>query len=346
LVSRGHAAPEDESRAASAITTAEARKRAGVLHAEVKLGRDPAGTKAASVARASETVGRVLPRFLSRQRSRLRPRAYVEVERHLDLHAKKLYSQPLDGVSRRDVAATLSALESALSGATVNRVRSSLSSFFSWCIKEGLIETNPASFTDRRIEVSRARVLSDHELAVIWRALGDNAYGAIVRLLLVTGARREEIGALRWSEVDLVQALIVLPPARTKAKRVHEICLSDAALAILRNRPRLALPDGSLCDHVFGRGVRGFNDWQGSKADLDKRIGNEIKAPWVLHDFRRALSTTMHERLRIAPHIVEAIIGHVGHQRGTPGVYNRAAYREEKRSALQAWAAHLEKTVG
>ena len=129
---------------------------------------------------------------------------------------------------------------------------------------------------------------------------------------------------MRWSEVDLAQALIVLPPARTKTKRVHEIPLSGAALSILQNRPRLTLSDGSLCDHVFGRGVRGFNDWQGSKADLDRQIGNEIKAAFVLHDFRRVVSTTMHERLGIDPHIVEAVLGHVGHQRGVPGVYNKS----------------------
>jgi integrase len=331
--------------AASAMTTAEVRKLASRLHAEVKLGRDPAGERAVTATRAAETVGSVLPRFLTRQQGRLRPRAYVEVERHLKVHAKKLHPQPLAGVTRRDVAATLSGLEADMSGATVNRVRSSLSGFFTWCIKEGLIDSNPASFTDRRVEVSRDRVLADDELRIIWRTLVDNAYGDIVRLLLLTGARREEMGALRWSEVDLAQALIVLPPARTKAKRVHEIPLSDAVVAILQARPRLTLSDGSLCDHVFGRGVRGFADWVGSKVDTDARIGKEIATPWTLHDFRRTLSTTMHERLGVDPHIVEAILGHVGHQRGVAGVYNRAAYRDEKRAALQAWADHVGRIV-
>jgi integrase len=331
--------------AASAVTVAEARKRAGMLHADVKLGRDPAGEKAVTAARAGETVANALPRFLTRQRVRLRPRAYLEVERHLTVHAKKLHPQSLLGITRKDIAATLSALETTLSGATVNRVRSSLSSFFSWCLREGLLEVNPASFTDRRLEVSRARTLSDDELRVVWRALGDNAYGAIVRLLLLTGARREEIGALAWSEIDLAQALIVLPPARTKAKRVHEIPMTPLVMTTLQNRPRLTLADGSVCDHVFGRGVRGFNDWQGSKADLDKRIGDVIKAPWTLHDFRRVLSTTMHERLGVDPHIIEAVLGHVGHQRGVPGTYNKAVYREQKRNALCAWEKYIEALV-
>jgi integrase len=332
--------------AASAIAAVEARKLASRLHAEVRLGRDPAGEKAVTASRAAETVISVLPRFLTRQRGRLRPRAYIEVERHLKVHAKKLHPQPLAGVTRRDVAATLSALEDDLSGATVNRVRSSLSGFFMWCIREGLIESNPASFTDRRTEVSRDRVLTDDELHTIWHGLADNAYGAIVRLLLLTGARREEIGALRWSEIDLGQALIVLPPPRTKTKRVHEVPLTGAALDILRTRPRLTMPDGSLCDHVFGRGARGFADWVGSKIDLDARIGNKIEAPWTLHDFRRTLSTTMHERLGVDPHIVEAILGHVGHKAGVAGVYNRSKYQAEKRAALQAWGAHIRQITG
>jgi hypothetical protein len=66
---------------------------------------------------------------------------------------------------------------------------------------------------------------------------------------------------------------------------------------------------------------------------------------WTVHDFRRLISTTMHERLRIAPHIVEAVLGHVGHQAGTPGRYNLALYREEKRRALERWAAHIEQVV-
>jgi integrase len=318
--------------AASAVTASDARKTASRLHAEVKLGHDPAGEKAVNVARAAETVGAVLPRYLERQRKRLRPRAYVEVERHLGVHAKRLHLQPLAGVTRRDVAATLSALEADMSGATVNRVRSSLSGFFMWCIREGLIESNVAAFTDKRPEESRSRVLTDDELSRIGQALRDDAYGDVVRLLILTGSRREEIGALLWSEVDLDAGVIALPPARTKTKRPHEIPLSPAALDVIRNRPHFG-------DYVFG-GKRGFQDWGASKAALDGRIAPPLPA-WVLHDFRRTISTVMHERLGIEPHIVEAVLGHVGHRAGVAGVYNRSVYSEQKRAALQAWADHV-----
>ena len=328
---------------ATAITVGEARKRAAILHAEVKLGKDPAGQKAVGKARADETVAATLPLYLQQQKQRLRPRAYIEVERHLLSHARRIHPLPLASVTRRDVAAVLTAIATAKSGATANRVRSSLSAFFVWCMKQGLLESNPAAFTDRRPEKSRDRVLTADELRRIWNALQANAYGAIVRLLILTGARREEIGALRWSEVDLEKALITLPPERVKNKRDRIIVLSTPALAILKDQPRLVWPDGSPCDLVFGRGARGFNDWQGSKIDLDAGIAaqGKLPKPWVLHDFRRLMSTIMHEHLQIQPHIVEACLGHTGHQRGVSGVYNRATYEHEMRVALDRWGDHV-----
>jgi integrase len=149
----------------------------------------------------------------------------------------------------------------------------------------------------------------------IWSALRDDAYGDIVRLLILTGARREEIGGLRWSEIDLTTRFITLPPGRTKNRRAHEIYLSDSALDILLAHPRLTLLDGSECDLIFGRGKQGFNDWAGSKNDLDRRIdqarrdaGAALMPDWTVHDFRRLISTSMHEHLSVPPHIVEADI--------------------------------------
>jgi integrase len=326
--------------AASALSPHEARKRAALLHAKVKLGQDPADEKTRARAQANETFGIKLPLFLSRQKERLRPRAYVEVERHLKVHAKRLHHLPLAGVARRDVAQVLTAVTAKLSGASANRVRSSLSAFFSWSIREGLLDTNPAAWTERREEAARSRLLTDVELRDIWKALGDDTYSDIVRLLVLTGARREEIGGLKWSETDLTGGLITLPPERTKNRRTHEIVLSPPALAILKARPRLVWSNGSPCDLVFGRGARGFSGWVGHKATLDERIRSEVPA-WTLHDFRRLISTAMHERLGIAPHVVEAVLGHVGHQAGTPGRYNLALYRDEKRRALERWAEHL-----
>jgi integrase len=334
--------------AAGAANVSEIRKRAAVLYAEVKLGRDPANDKSKSQARASETFAAILPTFLKRQQERLRPRALAEVKRHLTIHAKRLHQMALADIARRDIAGVLTAIAAQLSGASANRVRTSLSSFFSWCVREGLLEGNPAAWTERREEAARQRLLTNDELHEIWAALRNDVYGDIVRLLILTGARREEIGALRRSEFNLDLGVIALPAERTKNRRPHEIVLSSAARSILQVRPRLFWPDSSPCDLVFGRGARGFSDWVGSKADLDNRIAAARKgrgegplAGWVLHDFRRLVSTTLHDQLGIAPHIIESILGHVGHQAGVAGRYNLATYREEKARALALWADHV-----
>jgi integrase len=158
--------------------------------------------------------------------------------------------------------------------------------------------------------------------------------------------RRDECGGLRFSEIDLDQATITLPPERTKTGKEHIIPLSAPALEILNAQPRRINPDGTPRDYVFGTGLnRGFQDWSGSKANLDVRIVEELES-WVLHDLRRSVSTSLHERFGVPPHVVEVILGHVGgHRGGVAGTYNRANYLDERRRALERWGAHIVELV-
>src|SRR5262249_26989347 len=226
---------------ASAITAQNARERASELHARVRLGEDPAGQKIESRTRAVETFGSVVRPFLLHKKAALKPRTYVEVERHLMADAKRLHGLQIDAIDRRTVATLLAELANGRSSTVANHVRASLSAFFSWAMREGLAEANPVVGTNRAVaSASRDRVLNDHELRSIWNALGGDDYGNIVRLLALTGQRRDEIGSLRWQEVDFDKAVIALPPERTKNGKPHDIPLSPAALAILKNQPRLA----------------------------------------------------------------------------------------------------------
>ena len=336
----------------SSIDPGKARGIAQTLLAKVRLGGDPAAEKEHTRARAMESFGALLPRFLERQRAKQKPRSYEETERHLTKHCKVFYRRPVEGLDRRAIGGRLVEIEKESGPAAANRVRASLSTYFMWLARAGYVDTNPVAFTNKAVETgARGHVPSDDELRAIWRALlPDDHYGAIVRLLLLTGARRDEIGSLRWSEVDLEDATITLPPARTKNRREHVIPLSERALALLAVPPRRTGPDGAPRDHVFGNGSeRGFQGWSKSKAELDARIaeaGHHVKG-WVLHDFRRALSTALHERFNVAPHVVEAILGHVsGHKAGVAGVYNKAAYLEERATALERWSAHIMELAG
>jgi integrase len=271
-----------------------------------------------------------------RSSGHLRPRSYRELERHLLRYCKSLHGLQLQKIDRRTVAARISEVASGSGAATANRVRASLSALFAWAMRQGLLDNNPVSGTNRQPEQSRTRVLSDAELRIIWSALGSDDYSAIVRLLILTGQRRDEIGSLCWSEVADDQ--IVLPPQRTKNGRGHRIPTVPAVRAILDGRARNGV-------FVFGRHpTKPFSGWGVSKAGRDQRIraaGHRLD-PWRLHDLRRSLSTAMHEQLGVPPHVVEGVLNHVsGHKAGVAGVYNRANYEREARIALTRWADHV-----
>jgi integrase len=325
------------------ISLDRARSTAKTLLAKIRLGADPHGDKLDAQANARHTFRAMLVPFLARQRARLKPRSYEETERHLMVQCKSLHARPVDRIDRRLLAFHLSALAENSGPGAANRCRASLSAFFTWAAREGLVEGNPVAFTNKAVENgARKHVITDADLATIWRAAAAHGgdYGAIIQLLLLTGCRRDEIGSLRWSEADFDEATIVLSPERTKSRREFVVPLSMAAVAILKGHPR---HEGR--DIVFGRGGKGFRDWSGSKAELDARL-KDVDA-WVLHDFRRSLSTAMHERFEVLPHVCEALLGHVsGHQGGVAGTYNKAAYLPQRRRALERWADHLAGLVG
>jgi integrase len=314
----------------TALDPGKARSLAKDLLARVRLGEDPLALKHKAAARAGETFGAQLPRYLAFKRASLRSRSYTQVERHLLKHAKALHSRSLASLAndRRGVAIVLANVAEASGPFVANMVRSSLSACCSWLMREGLLDTNPIIATNKASQPgARTRVLSDAELKAIWNGLGDDRYGAIVKLLMLTGLRREEVGGLRWSEVDLDQEIIRLPAERCKNKRPHDMPLPAPALAILEAQPRVG-------DRVFDS----FGSWGRGKQRLDRKLTGAV-VPWRLHDFRRTVSTTMHDRLEVAPHVVEAVLGHYGgHRAGPAGAYNYAAYADQKRIALDKWA--------
>ena len=169
----------------------------------------------------------------------------------------------------------------------------------------------------------------------VWQATGEpHSYHHIVRLLILTGQRREEVGGMEWRELDMDAAIWNLPAARAKNRRQHLIPLSAPALDILRS-----IPKGASGLVFPTRNGTAFNDWSGGKERLDAALGIE---PWRLHDLRRTWVTHASEDLGIAPHIVESAVNHVsGFRAGVAGIYNRAAYLDERRQAFDAWAAHV-----
>jgi integrase len=337
----------------SVVKFADARKAAERLIASAKLGADPANDR--KQARAAIGVGELVAAYLEHQATRMKVRSYAEVKRHLEVHAKPLHARTARDVSQRDVTELLGRIAST-APVGANRVRASLSAMFAWGMKAGHLPANPVAVTFKPAqEAPRARVLCGAELAAVWHATeGEHDHDRIVRLLMLTGARREEVAAMAWDEIAVHQdgaATWVLPAERSKNGLAHELVLPPAAVALLPAQRRDA--EGRPRPLLFGEGTGPFSGWSRCKERLDGRIaearqeaGLEPMPPWVLHDLRRTFVTTMND-LGVEPHIIEALVNHnSGAARaGIAGVYNRAAYREQKRAALERWCEHVESVV-
>jgi integrase len=313
-------------------TVETARAKALELLATLAAGTNPF---ADAESQADATFGSEVERYLVRKQASLAVRSYVEVRRHLRDYSMPLHKLPIGEIDRRTIAVLLGQAETASGAVSRNRLRSSLSAFWKWAIAEGLCESNPVLGTLKaEVGGSRDRVLSEEELRALWRGLGDNRFSEILRLLLLTAARRTEIGNLTWDEIDLARKLIVLPPQRTKNGRGLSLPLSKQALAIVQRTPRRNTTPFLFSD------ARGFGAWDQDKLRLDSRLGI---APWRIHDLRRTAATGMAE-MGVLPHIVEAVLNHQsGHKSGVAGIYNPARYADEMRTALQKWADHIDR---
>jgi len=195
----------------------------------------------------------------------------------------------------------------------------------------GIVENNPIVGTIQPKDGKpRERTLSDDELAAIWRACPSNDYGRIVRLLILLGARRAEVGGMRWNELNFESGTWMLPADRSKNGRAHTLPVMPIALDIIKDVPRLASRD-----LLFGaRSDDGFTDWDDQKEALDERSG---VIGWTLHDIRRSVATKLAD-IGVQPHVIEQILNHVsGHKAGPAGIYNRSSYEREVLAALALW---------
>jgi integrase len=315
----------------SKLTYAQARKEAKKLLGKVALGQDPQGDKLAVRAAAPDTFKSIAERFLKHQATTLRASSYYSTKLYLLTHAKRLHQLNVAAVTRREVASVLSTIAEKSGTVSAGRARSALSAMFAWAVCEGIADTNPVIGTTTYATPARDRVLTNQEIAAIWSAV-DGDYGTIVKLLFYTGARRDEIGDLTWSEVDLEQNLIRLPAERCKNHRAFDLPLAAPAVELLREKQ-------SERRYVFGKIAGPYSSYPISKAELDAKLN--FGTPWQLRDIRRTVATGMAE-VGVLPHVIEAVLNHVsGHKAGVAGIYNRATYAKEKREALEIWSNHI-----
>jgi integrase len=294
---------------------------------EVSGGRDPSLAKLQE--KAADDFATVAADWLRRDQGD--NRSHDEVERIVNRELIPVWGpRPINDISDRDV---ITLLDTVAERAPVmaRRVQSIVHRLCKWAVGKRIIMANPAAGLEKVGKMtSRDRVLTDTELTTVWAAAEQRGlpYGRAVQLLALTGARREEISQLKWTEIE--DNTIKLAGDRTKNGEAHDIPLSTAAMAVFKLVPRHA---GS--DYVFGQALTG---WSRAKSKLDELAGIE---EWRVHDLRRTVATGL-QKLGVNLQVTESVLGHTsGSRSGIVGVYQRHKYADEKRAALEAWGAHV-----
>jgi integrase len=318
----------------------QARAAAKKILAAVALGGDPQAERGERRGRDRLSFRRIVDDFLAGKAESVRPKSLSTLRLYLTgAYFRPLHGLPIDKVTRRDIAARLVVIERDNGAPTALKARASLSAFFVWAMRSGLADGNPAIETPApAIGRGRERVLSDAELAAVWRHAGDDDFGRITRLLILLGCRRAEIGGMCWSEIDVERGIWTLPAARSKNSRPHSLPIMPMMAAIIDQVPRRATRDALFGD----RSAAGFAAWHQHKASIDARSG---VTEWQLRDIRRSVATGM-GNLNIAPHVIEQILNHQsGHRRGVAGIYNKSLYEREVKAALGVWHDHVRAIV-
>ena len=225
---------------------------------------------------------------------------------------------------------------------------SALSVMFAWLAERRLVAVSPmVNLARPDAPAARERLLNTAEIKKFWRATAKlpEPFQSALRVMLLTGQRRDEVAGMTRSELSDDLSTWSLPGSRTKNKRPHVVPLAPIARELIAAR----LDAGrKLHDMVNANGDQlvftttgrtPISGWSKAKKQLDKLIPDI--PPWVIHDLRRTAVTSMAE-MGIAPHIVELIVNHVsGHKAGIAGIYNRSVQMSERKAALERWALHV-----
>lgn len=258
---------------------------------------------------------------------------------------------PLDALRRRDLTEQLDPVVASGRTQAAHKLREVAIRIVNWAIDRGDIEVNylaSPSRGRRRAGIirrtRRTRVLNNDEIRAIWRACDEIAwpFGEFVRLALLLAQRRGEIAGMEWKELRYLdvpeRAVWIIPAWRHKPsaeqERVdHAVPLPRMALDLIRSMPR-------VCDQFVFSTQPGthFSGFSKAKARVDELVGFN---DWRPHDLRRTARTNL--SALVPSDIAERVLGHtIG---GVRGVYDLYAYLDEKRDALNRWAASLQNIV-
>jgi len=349
---------------ATAIGLAKAREEASDILKLCRAGDDPRAIRKAKAEDAARqrrnTFATVAEAFIKEHVAKLRSKDQVEKEirRYLiDEWGKR----SIASITADDVGERIRAIISSGKPHSAQRVLAHVKRLFRWAAAPGrsLVKANPAAFTAADFEIinqPRQVILSSDHLRLIWQAADatEAPFGLYFKMLLLSGQRRDEVACMTWGELDLNDAQVwIIPAARMKASRPHEVPLSTPMLKVLQAMKN----ERGKGDYVFSTtgGKRPISGYSKAKAALDAKVA-ELRAKehggklpkdalpaWRIHDVRRTVRTGLGALPNVPHDIRELVIAHV--PATLVQTYDLHGYRDEKRQALELWSQRLKQIV-
>jgi integrase len=346
------------------------KAQSGINPVEARRTSSAKAAQEASV-RAAQTFAAGADRYLKEYvEKNTRPATLKETRRIIERDVKPRWATTaIRDIARQDVNELLDEIADRGALVQANRTLARLKTLFSWALDEDLIDNDPTARVRRRIkESARDRALSDDEIRLFWAGCEKLGwpFGPMFKLLLLTAQRRDEVGGMEWTEIEPREKRVwAIPREKAKNDRAHEVHLSELAIEIIDGLPKISRPrvddaGSEPSPYVFTtNGERPVSGFSKAKERLDNHMMQLLRAEleeagkdpgkaeidgWILHDLRRTAAGMA--RLNIAPHVVDRILNHVsGTIRGVAAVYNRHAYLEERKAALEAWGRYVESLV-
>jgi len=307
---------------------------------------------------AEHTLGKLRPKrmifidaldqFIETRKAKNRPNTAYQTERLLRLYFKSLHPLQLQDISAHHISDITDKLSKRKLQSAAAHAHTAVKTFLKWCSQRNYLAISPIAEMEKPgLPKSRERVLTDDELKAVWKAADktEGHFGTIVKLLMLTGQRRSEVGCLSAGYVQ--GDTIALPATVTKNKRAHTIPIAPLSRMLLHP---LSVPTPPA-DYMFparGKPDTPFNGYSKSKATLDKEIQkgrDEPVPPWTLHDLRRTYATNL-QRLGIKLEVIEALLNHVsGTRAGIVGTYQRHGFWDEMVKAVTAYEEWFARTI-
>ena len=316
------------------MTVEQARKKASEINAAIEFGANPAEAKRAH--KAELTFGDLFADYIERHAKPNKRTWDEDVEKYQRHVETALGKKPLSLITRGDVAGIHAAMTRAGKATTANRVLALISSVFGRGIEWGIITVNPAKGIRRNVEKSRDRFLQADELPRFFHALAAEENDTVrdyFLLALLTGARRSNVLAMRWADINFAEGLWRIP--ETKNGTPQQVTLTTEALAILQARRNAAASEAVYVLPGSGKTGHFAEPRKGWERLLHRAGLTEIR----IHDLRRTLGSWQ-AKTGASLAIIGKSLNHKSHQ--TTAIYARLDLDPVRQSVTTATAAMLE----